>query len=229
MHIGEEFYIFGFEWARIHFVENNGMAFGLEFGGSAGKLFLSIFRIIAVAFLAYYIRELIKMRASFGLLVCFGLILAGALGNIIDSAFYGLIFSEGYHQVATMFPEEGGYAPFLYGRVVDMLYFPMFRGTFPESFPFWGGEPFLFFRPVFNIADTSITIGVISLLLFYRSFFNGHISNDLPADLQTATSEATQDEKSEEAQTETALTENTNAKDGSTPPDSESKEEQTPV
>ncbi len=177
MGLGEEINIFGLDWARIHFVENEGMAFGITLGGSGswGKLALSIFRIIAVTFLIYYIRLLIQAKASFGLLCCFALILAGAIGNILDSAFYGLIFSETpFHTggVAEMFPEEGGYAGFLYGKVVDMLYFPMFRGTFPEWFPFWAGEPFLFFRPVFNVADTAITIGVLSLLIFHRSFFS---------------------------------------------------------
>jgi signal peptidase II len=178
MHIGEEFGIFGLDWAKIHFVENNGMAFGLELGGSWGKLALSLFRVVAVGFLGYYINLLIRARASMGLLVCFALIFAGALGNILDSAFYGLIFSEAYHGVATMFPKEAGYAPFLFGKVVDMLYFPMFRGTFPESFPIWGGEPYLFFRPVFNVADTAITTGVLSLLVFHRSFFSGEINEE---------------------------------------------------
>jgi signal peptidase II len=106
-------------------------------------------------------------------LISFALILAGAIGNIIDSAFYGLIFSESYHgHIATLFPEDGGYAGFLHGKVVDMLYFPLFRGHFPDWFPFWGGNSFLFFRPVFNIADMSITIGVASIILFHRSFFS---------------------------------------------------------
>ena len=163
-------------WARIHFVENEGMAFGIELPGNYGKLALSLFRIAAVGFLFYYLHLLIKAKASFGLVGCFGLILAGALGNIIDSAFYGLIFSESsYHakNVATMFPAEGGYTGFLHGKVVDMFYFPMFSGTFPSWFPIWGGQDFLFFRPVFNIADASITVGVISLLLFHRDFFSG--------------------------------------------------------
>lgn len=175
MTYGEEFGILGLSWARIHFVENPGMAFGIEFGGGYGKLALSMFRIIAVGFLIYYIRQLIIAKAPFGLLISFSLILAGAIGNIIDSAFYGLIFSEStYHTVATMFPEGGGYAGFLHGKVVDMFYFPLYNGTLPEWMPFWGGEHVLFFRPVFNVADSAITAGVLSILIFQRSFFKSH-------------------------------------------------------
>lgn len=171
---GEEIRILGQSWALIHFVENEGMAFGLTLGGEYGKLALSLFRIAAVSFLLYYLRMLLRSKVSFGLIVCFSLILAGAIGNIIDSAIYGLIFSETpYHGgVATMFPAEGGYAGFLHGKVVDMFYFPMFEGFFPEWLPLWGGEHFLFFRPVFNVADAAITVGVLSLLLFFRSFFS---------------------------------------------------------
>ncbi len=168
-------------WARIHFVENEGMAFGIELPGNYGKLVLSLFRIAAVGFLLYYLKLLIKAKVSFGLVACFGLILAGAIGNILDSAFYGLLFSNSsFHslEVATLFPEGGGYAGFLYGKVVDMFYFPMFSGTFPEWFPVWGGETFLFFQPVFNVADASITVGVISLLLFHRDFFSGPEENE---------------------------------------------------
>ncbi len=173
---GEEIKILGLNWALIHFVENEGMAFGITLGGNYGKLALSLFRIAAVGFLFYYLNLLIKHKASFGLVACFGLILAGALGNILDSAFYGMIFSETpYHSggVATMFPPGGGYASFLHGKVVDMFYFPMFEGIFPEWLPVWGGEHFLFFRPVFNVADASITVGVLSLLIFHRGFFSG--------------------------------------------------------
>ncbi|HMO39843.1 MAG TPA: lipoprotein signal peptidase [Saprospiraceae bacterium] len=173
MTYGEEFGILGLSWARIHFVENPGMAFGIEFGGGYGKLALSLFRILAVGFLIYYLRQLIQSHAPMGLLASFALILAGAFGNIIDSAFYGLIFSESsYHGVATMFPEGGGYAGFLYGKVVDMFYFPLYDGTLPEWVPFWGGEEVLFFRPVFNVADSAITAGVLAILIFQRSFFN---------------------------------------------------------
>jgi signal peptidase II len=173
MEYGEEIKLLGLDWALIHFVENPGMAFGITLGGEYGKLTLSLFRIFAVGLLFYYLRQLILAKASMGLLLSFALILAGAIGNIIDSAFYGVIFSESpYHGgLAELFPSEGGYAGLLHGKVVDMLYFPVFRGTFPEWMPFWGGGPFLFFKPVFNIADLSITLGVLNILLFQRSFF----------------------------------------------------------
>ena len=172
MNIGEEFGILGLSWARIHFIENPGMAFGIEIGGQYGKLFLSIFRIVAVFFLIYIIKQLIVTKEPVGLIICFTLILAGAIGNILDSAFYGLIFSESpYHGgVAEIFPPEG-YAGFLKGKVVDMLYFPMIDTYLPKWLPIFGGNKFEFFRPVFNIADSAISIGVISILLFYRSIF----------------------------------------------------------
>jgi len=169
---GAEFAIFGLEWAKIHFVENPGMAFGIQFGGEYGKLALSLFRVCAVGFLIYLINQLIREKVKPGLLICFALILAGAVGNILDSAFYGLLFSEsGYHHPATLLPPEGGYGTFLHGRVVDMLYFPMLEGYFPSWMPVWGNQYFLFFRPVFNIADAAISLGVFSMLAFYISFF----------------------------------------------------------
>lgn len=193
MTYGESFSMLGLDWARIHFVENPGMAFGIELGGNYGKLALSLFRIGAVFFLIYYIGQLIKMKVSFGLLLSFALILAGALGNIIDSAFYGLIFSESYHGgVAEFMPATGGYASFLHGKVVDMFHFPLFEGRFPSWFPFWGGEYFEFFRPVFNLADTSITIGVLNIILFQRSFFAAEQDEDAPLD-DTAIPEPTEE------------------------------------
>jgi signal peptidase II len=174
----EYFTLLGFDWARIHFVENNGMAFGISLGGEYGKLALSLFRIVAVGALAYYIRLLLKAKASLGILISFALIFAGAVGNILDSAFYGLIFSESYHgQVAQMFPEGGGYAGFLHGKVVDMLNFPMFSGTYPDWIPFLGSKRFTFFSPVFNLADSSITIGVLYILIFQRKFFKNQEEN----------------------------------------------------
>lgn len=174
IHYGDGFDMLGLSWAKIHFVENEGMAFGLSFGGLTGKYILSIFRIIMVVFLFYILRNLIKHKETFGLIISFSMIIAGALGNIIDSMFYGLIFSESYFHggLATMFPAEGGYGSFLTGKVVDMLYFPMIDTVLPEWVPLWGGERFEFFRPVFNIADSAITVGVASILLFHRRFFN---------------------------------------------------------
>ena len=169
MFLGQEFPVFE-DWFIIHFTENYGMAFGLEFAGEYGKLFLSIFRICAIGVIIWYLNRLVKEKAPSGFIVSISLILAGAIGNMIDSAFYGLIFSDSLNQIAQFMPEEGGYADFLHGRVVDMLYFPIIEGYFPDWFPFWGGEHFLFFRPVFNIADSAITIGVLILLLFQKSF-----------------------------------------------------------
>ena len=159
-------------WFLIHFTENNGMAFGLEFGGSFGKLLLSVFRIALVIGIGWYLFRLIKTGAHKGLIVCFSLIFAGAIGNIIDSVFYGLIFSESNAGYSILFPAEGGYSKIFHGRVVDMLYFPLLEGHFPSWFPVWGGQEFLFFREVFNVADSSITIGVASLLIFQKKFYS---------------------------------------------------------
>ena len=171
MTLGEGIPVFG-NWFILHFTENEGMAFGMRFGGSFGKLILSVFRIIAVAGIGWYLIHIIKQGAKTGLIICISLIFAGALGNIIDSAFYGMIFSESkFHEVATIFPADGGYGTFLHGKVVDMLYFPLIKGMYPSWVPVWGDTQFIFFRPVFNIADSSITVGVISLILFQRKFF----------------------------------------------------------
>lgn len=173
MYIGEEYHVLG-NWFLIHFTENYGMAFGIQLAGGFGKLFLSIFRILAVGAIGYYLFTLIAKKANTGLIISISLIFAGAFGNIIDSAFYGLIFSEsGYYfnQIATLFPESGGYSSFLHGKVVDMFYFPIIKGHFPDWSPFWANETFIFFRPVFNIADSSITVGVFSLILFQKKLF----------------------------------------------------------
>ena len=170
MYLGEEIPVFG-DWFIIHFTENNGMAFGLEFGAETGKLLLSLFRIVAIGAITWYLIRIYRQGAPRGVVICVSLILAGAIGNIIDSAFYGLIFSESYNSIATFMPEDGGYAPLLFGKVVDMLYFPLIEGFLPEWIPFWGGDYFIFFRPVFNIADSSITIGVLTLIVFFRNYF----------------------------------------------------------
>ncbi len=172
MSIGMEFDFLGLDWFKIHFVENNGMAFGLQFGGAYGKLALSLFRLIAIGFLGYYIALLLRQRAGWGMLISFTLILAGAIGNVLDSAFYGLLFSaSGFHQIAQFLPEGGGYAGLLHGKVVDMLHISVWHGYLPEWLPFWGGTYVELFKPVFNLADVSISTGVLSILLFQRSFF----------------------------------------------------------
>ena len=172
MSLGDEIIIFK-NWFILHFVENNGMAFGFEFAGEYGKMFLSIFRIVAVIAIGWYLFKLAKHKdIPFGFILSLSLIFSGAIGNIIDSLFYGMIFNESYGQVATLFPEGGGYSSFLHGKVVDMFYFPLFSGRYPSWFPFVGGNQFLFFRPVFNIADSAISVGIFSILIFYRNHFN---------------------------------------------------------
>jgi signal peptidase II len=145
------------------------MAFGMEFGGSFGKYLLSIFRLVAIVAITIYLKNIATTDVKKGVVLSISLVLAGAIGNMIDSAFYGLIFSESYGQLATVF--EGGYAGFLQGKVVDMFYFPLINGHFPQWLPLIGGNHFIFFRPVFNIADASISVGVINMLIFHRSFF----------------------------------------------------------
>jgi len=158
------------EWCQIYFVENEGMAWGWKFGGDMGKMALTLFRMAAVLFGIWYIREILRKKYHTGFIVCVGLIFAGALGNLIDSMFYGLIFeSSTYTTVAQIFPEQG-YAGFLHGKVVDMFYFPIIRSTYPNWFPFIGGDEFEFFSPVFNLADASISVGVITLLIFQKRF-----------------------------------------------------------
>lgn len=160
------------DWFIIHFTENPGMAFGMQLGGAWGKILLSLFRIVTVGIIFVWLRRLIARKVATGGIVAVALVLAGALGNIIDSVFYGLVFGASeYDQVAQFLPAEGGYAPLLMGKVVDMFYFPLFRGYLPEWLPFWGGDYFVFFRPVFNIADAAISTGVGLLLLYQRAVF----------------------------------------------------------
>lgn len=157
------------DWFIIHFVENPGMAFGFEFGGNWGKLALSLFRIGTVIGIFIWLKNLIKAEAKPVAITCVSLIFAGAVGNILDSAFYGLLFDESTSRtVAQFLPEAGGYEGFLYGRVVDMFYFPLFKGYLPE----WlGGDYFIFFRPIFNLADAAISFGVGLLLLYQKTVF----------------------------------------------------------
>lgn len=153
-YLGEEVNVIG-EWFRLHFTENYGMAFGLEFGGKSGKLLLTFFRLLAIGFIGWYINSLSKKEDAQGYIISWSLIMAGAIGNLIDSIFYGVWF---------------GYETWFHGRVVDMFYFPIIRTTIPDNWPFWAGEDFEFFSPVFNVADASISIGFMIILLFQRKF-----------------------------------------------------------
>lgn len=171
---GEVMRIGGFNWAKLYFIENKGMAWGWEFGGDWGKMILTLFRLAAVIFGTWYLGKIVKQQYHKGFIICASLIYAGALGNLLDSMFYGLIFEEStYAHVAKIFPPHG-YAGFLHGRVVDMLYFPMVDSHFPKWVPFFGGERFEFFSPIFNIADASISAGVITLFVFQKRFFRKH-------------------------------------------------------
>ena len=166
-------------WFYLYFTENPGMAFGIEV---IGKLFLSVFRIIAVGFIGYYLYKLVKQNYAFGFIACISLIFAGAIGNIIDSIFYGVVFDHSFGQVASFMPEGGGYASWLHGKVVDMFYFPLFEFNRPGWMPFIGGDNFIFFSPIFNFADAAISCGVIILLLFYKKYSSDSIhmiKNDL--------------------------------------------------
>jgi len=168
---GEVMKIGGFNWAKLYFIENKGMAWGWEFGGDWGKMILTLFRLAAVIFGTWYLGKIVKQHYHRGFIICASLIYAGALGNLLDSMFYGLIFEEStYAHVAKIFPPHG-YAGFLHGRVVDMLYFPMVDTQLPK----WlGGGKFEFFSPIFNIADASISAGVITLFVFQKKFFRKH-------------------------------------------------------
>lgn len=188
-HAGESHNVVG-EWFRLYFIENEGMAYGWKFGGEWGKIVLTLFRLGAVIFGFYYINKIVEKKYHPGFLICAGLIFAGALGNLIDSMFYGLIFEESSvytYNVAKLFPEKG-YAGFLHGKVVDMLYFPIIRGEhFPAWIPVWGGEDFEFFRPIFNLADASISTGIIAILIFQKRFFKTNTRDSKSPALETQT------------------------------------------
>jgi signal peptidase II len=184
------------DWGFLLYTENPGMAFGYKFGGETGKVILTLFRIFAVVGISWYLVDLAKKNSPKGLLISFGLILAGAIGNIIDSSIYGLIFDSGttfnvelgrwqeYSGVSALNFE--GYAPLFKGCVVDMFYFPLIEGHFPSWFPIWGGESFTFFRPVFNVADSAITLGVASILIFHRRFFKHASKNNTEEAVEVA-------------------------------------------
>jgi signal peptidase II len=166
--LGEE--VVFFDWFRIHFVENNGMAMGFEFGGKAGKLFLTVFRLVAVSAIIYWLMGAIKSKVHNAVIVAISLIFSGAVGNIIDSVFYGVIFDTSNHKVATLFADKP-YGDLFYGKVVDMFYFPLWQGVLPEWIPFVGGEFFTFFQYIFNPADAFISVGVALLFIFSKQAF----------------------------------------------------------
>ena len=194
---GEVLRVFGMDWFRLHFIENPGMAWGWKFGNETGKMILTLFRLAAVIFGTWYLGKIVKQQYSRGFIVCAGLIYAGALGNLIDSMFYGMIFDKGLHYDAAINEyvtysgiaefSSSGYSSFLHGSVVDMLYFPIIKSNFPSWIPFVGGQDFEFFSPIFNIADASISIGVITLLIFQKRFFKKHTEDDVHSTVETNT------------------------------------------
>ena len=164
-------------WFKLYFIENEGMAFGMKLGFADGKLLLTLLRIAMAGGIVYYLIKLYKKETHWGLLVAVSMILAGALGNLIDSIFYGVLFSESSsQQIATLFPVDGGYAGLLHGRVVDMLFFPLFEGYMPKWIPIYGGSYVVFFQAIFNIADASISSGVLMIIIFQKKFFPKHSS-----------------------------------------------------
>lgn len=193
---GEVLRVFGMDWFRLHFIENPGMAWGWKFGNETGKMILTLFRLAAVIFGMWYLGRIVKQKYSKGFIICASLIFAGALGNLIDSMFYGIIFDKGLHYVPSLNDYVGyaeiakfspnGYSSFLHGSVVDMLYFPMFRGHFPSWLPVIGGDSFEFFSPIFNIADASISTGVLTLLVFQKRFFKKHSPEENHSTIETS-------------------------------------------
>jgi signal peptidase II len=188
-HTGESHAILG-NWFRLYFIENEGMAYGWKFGGDWGKIILTLFRLAAVIFGVFYIKKIVENKYHPGFIICAALIFSGALGNLIDSMFYGLIFedsSQFSYNVAKIFPAHG-YAGFLHGNVVDMLYFPVIRNAhFPVWIPFWGGEDFEFFRPIFNLSDAAISTGIITILVFQKRFFKNNSKNVMVKSVETET------------------------------------------
>jgi signal peptidase II len=185
-YLGEHHKVLG-SWFNLYFVENEGMAYGWKFGGEAGKMILTLFRLGAVIFGVWYLGNIIKKKYKTGFIVCAALIFAGALGNLIDSMFYGLIFEESIQEsyvAAKAFPAHG-YAGFLHGKVVDMLYFPIVDTYFPKWVPIWGGDKFLFFSPIFNLADAAISTGVITILVFQKRFFSHHSHDEKHSTIET--------------------------------------------
>ncbi len=192
---GEVVRVFGLDWFRLYFIENPGMAWGWKFGNETGKMILTLFRLAAVIFGTWYLGKIVRQKYRRGFIICASLIYAGALGNLIDSMFYGMFFDKGLHYdsvVQNYISYSGiaefssnGYSSFLHGSVVDMLYFPLFKGHFPGWMPFVGGEEFLFFSPIFNVADASISIGVITLLLFQNRFFKKHNTTEAKTTVET--------------------------------------------
>jgi signal peptidase II len=179
MMLGQEYNVTG-NWFIIHFIENNGMAFDMQLGGKIGKIILSLFRIAAIVGLGWYLNRLIRQNAKSGLILSLSLIFAGAIGNTLDGMFYGLIFNDSYGQIASLLPAEGGYSTFLYGKVVDMLYFPVIHSHYPQWVPFVGSKDFLFFNDIFNIADSSIFSGIVLILIFQKRFFGTKPKNINP-------------------------------------------------
>ena len=195
---GEVIRVFGMDWFRLHFIENPGMAWGWKFGNETGKMVLTLFRLAAVIFGTWYLGRIVKQQYRRGFIICAALIYAGALGNLIDSMFYGMFFDKGLHYDAALneyiqypgiasFSSGSGYSSFLHGSVVDMLYFPMFHGNFPHWLPYIGGDAFEFFSPIFNIADASISAGVITLLVFQKRFFKKHTPEEIHSTVETST------------------------------------------
>jgi signal peptidase II len=184
---GHVTHVLGLKWFELYFIENEGMAWGWKFGGEWGKMALTLFRLVAVIFGTWYLVKIIREKYTTGFIVCASLIYAGALGNLIDSMFYGMLFSAtDYNTIASFLPEKG-YANFLHGHVVDMIHLDLIKTTYPEWFPMIGGRQFEFFSPIFNIADASISTGVITLLIFQKRFLQKEHAEETHPTVETST------------------------------------------